>query len=92
MKTKLSILAFLAAFTLSACDQEVEDQLNTCELDSDCQFVEFTGSCHTPEYTQVLMIEAQEKDIDTTATPPRVPPQPDTVCECRENKCALKNS
>jgi len=62
----------------------VDKEKNMCEIDSDCEYIWFTGGCNTPEYVAKIM-----KDCDEGIGPcPAAALEREGVtCSCENNRC-----
>jgi hypothetical protein len=56
---------------------------NICSINSDCQYVSYTGGCNTPEYVAKKQKEAKEQGISIG----EAKPLQNVTCACESNKC-----
>ena len=61
----------------------IDKENNICEIDSDCEYIWYTGECNTPEYAAKKQKEAQEQGMNIGEAPPRE----GVTCTCENNKC-----
>ncbi len=80
----LLYLLFIVGCTVNEADIK---ELNVCELDSDCQFIDFVGSCNTPEYVAQVMTKCQDKTGPCPSTPPGNPLNKNITCTCENHVC-----
>ena len=81
-------LLIIILFLSSCVTKEVTvEESSVCELDSDCQFVSFVGSCNTPQYVSQVMEKCQDGSGPCPSTPPGNPLNENVRCACENYVC-----
>lgn len=61
---------------------------NCCEQNSDCQYVQVTGGCQTPEFVKKVMDNCKAK---TGPCPLEAKIKEGITCTCENNRCVTHN-
>lgn len=62
-----------------------EKENNICAIDSDCEYIWYTGGCNTPEYANKIMEKCQ---AGSGPCPSEAQPRENVTCSCENKACA----
>lgn len=82
----LGILFLVGCTVNESIDEDfffIDKENNLCEIDSDCEYIWYTGECHTPEYVAKQQKEAQEQGRNIG----EIPLREGVTCSCENYKC-----
>jgi len=88
-KTSLVLLPSSPPLNTSApttTNTQIQKTTDECEINTDCQYIWFTGGCHTPEYVKTMLEKAEKEGIRLGEAPYKE----GIACECQNSVCVEK--